>query len=149
MTTVKNMNALLITQYETVGTVGREEYLENFMHEMDINLNMLSDFNEFLIFNNDSPIYNMCELEEQLSSLEPVEAFSKALASVSKFSWNDDYFSYDGYDNLESYNECTIIKMMRNNTEFLKWYIEQNDLIDWDEAENDIKDANELIAMGY
>lgn len=144
-----NMNALLITQYERFGTVGRDEYLENYMHEMDVDIDMLSEFNEFLANNDDSIIYAMSELEQELSYLNPVEAFSKAIASESQFSWNDDYFSYDGYNNIESYSENQVIEIMRSNKDFLKWYIEENNLIDWDEAQEDIKEANELIKQGY
>lgn len=144
-----NMNALLITQYERFGTVGRDEYLENYMHEMDVDIDMLSAFNEFLANNDESIIYAMSELEQELSTLNPVEAFSKAIASESQFSWNDDYFSYDGYNNIESYSENQVVKLMRSNKDFLKWYIDENNFIDWNEAQEDIKEANELIKQGY
>lgn len=146
---VKNFNALLITQYETCGTVGRSEYIENYIHEMEISIDMLPAYNEFLANNDCETIESMDFIDDYLSSLNPSEAFSKARASYTQFSYNDDYYSLDGYSNIESYSENQVISMMRQDTNFLEWYIEENNLIDWDEAEKDIQDANELIKAGY
>ena len=143
------MNALMITQYDKFGMVGRAEYIENFIHEMDIDISILPLYNEWLLNNSDDPIYSINEFTDIIKDYEPQRAFEIAIASFNQFSFNDDYFSYDGYMNLVSYSEYEIIEQIRDNDSFLEWYIEEYDLIDWNQAEKDIADANELIRQGY
>ena len=145
---VKNMNALLITQYETVGTVGKEEYLENFIHEeLEISIDMLSDYNEYLLENNDADNYIYDDLEEMLQGMNAMEVIR--CTYFGNFNFNDNYYMFNGYGNVDSMTDTEVERLMQNDTDFLKWYIEKNDLIDWDEAEQDIEEANELIAAGY
>lgn len=149
MTTIKNMNALMITQYERFGTVGKDEYLENFIHEeLEINCDdMLSSYNEWMLENHNADDYIYTDLEEMLQGYSAMDIVR--MVSCGEFSYADDYYRFNGYGNLESLTDTEIEKEMRDNTAFLEWYIEENDLIDWEEAEQDIEDANELIKQGY
>lgn len=145
---VKNMNALLITQYEKFGTVGHDEYIENFIHEeLNISIDMLSDYNEYLLENNDADNYIYDDLEEMLQGMSTMEVVR--CTYFGKFNYCDDYYMFNGYGNVDSMTDTEVERLMKNDTDFLKWYIEKYDLIDWDEAEQDIEEANELIAAGY
>ena len=67
------------------------------------------------------------------------------------FRFAADYHQFNGYANIDSFDEYQVIKEMENDHDFLKWYIEENDLIDL-EGEDVIlviAEANKLIAMGY
>lgn len=149
MTTIKNMNALLITQYERFGTVDRDEYIENFIHEeLEISCDeMLSAYNEWLLNEHRADDYIYSDLEEMLQGYGTMDIVR--MVAFGKYNALDDYYRFDGYGNLESLTDTEIEQEMQDNTTFLEWYIEENDLIDWDDAEKDITDANELIAMGY
>lgn len=141
-----NTRALLITQYDRFGGVGQQEYLENYIHEeLDVNIDMLSDYNEYLINNGYEPFYD--DLNDMLIGLEPMQIVQKTY--FGKFNYSDDYYQFNGYENIDSFSEYEVIREMKNDTDFLKWYIEENDLIDWDEAQKDIDEANELIKQGY
>lgn len=143
-----NMNALLITQYETVGTVGRSEYLDNYINEeMDISIDMLGDYNEWLLNNNDGDSYIYDDLEEMLQGFSTMDVVRATY--FGNFNFADNYYRFNGYGNIDSLTDTEIEREMRDNREFLEWYIEENDLIDWDEAEEDINEANELIKQGY
>lgn len=146
---VKNMNALLITQYERFGTVGHDEYLENYINEeLSINCDdLLGDYNEWLLEQNNADDYIYTDLEEMLQGYSSMDIVR--MVACGNFHYCDDYYRFDGYGNIETLTDTEIEKEIRNNTAFLKWYIEKNDLIDWDEAEQDIKEANKLIAAGY
>lgn len=144
-----NMNALMITQYERFGTVGHDEYIENFIHEeLTIDCDdMLSDYNEFLLNNHNADDYIYTDLEEMLQGYSAMEIVR--MVSCGDFHYCDDYYRFDGYGNIETLTDTEIESEMRNNMDFLKWYIEEHDLIDWDEAESDRDEANELIKQGY
>lgn len=145
---VKNMNALLITQYERFGTVGKEEYLENFINEeLEVSIDMLGDYNEYLLENNYADNYIYDDLEEMLQGMSTMEVVR--CTYFGKFNYCDDYYMFNGYGNVDSMTDTEVERLMQNDTAFLKWYIEKYDLIDWDEAEQDIEEANELIAAGY
>jgi hypothetical protein len=149
MTTVKNMNALMITQYERFGTVGRDEYLENFIHEeLEIDCDdMLSSYNEWLLNEHRGDDYIYTDLEEMLHGYSTTDIVR--IIAFGKYNALDNYYRFDGYGNMESLTDTEIEDEMKDNTAFLEWYIEENDLIDWEEAEQDIADANELIKQGY
>ena len=61
----------------------------------------------------------------------------------------DDWFTFDGYQNIESYTDRRLVKEMKGNTDFLSWLIEKDDLIDWEKADRIIEEANELVKKGY
>ena len=141
-------NALLLTQYETCGTVGRDEYIENFIHEnLDVDISMLSDYNEWLINNNYGDDYIYDNIEEMLEGCDTMRIIQATY--FGNFNYADDYYKFNGYGNVDSMTDTEVIKEMKDNRDFLEWYIEENDLIDWDEADEDIKEANKLIRKGY
>lgn len=145
---MENMTALLLTQWETVGTVGRDEYISNYIaEELEIDISMLSDYNEWLLNNNYGDDYIYDDLEMMLEGFSAMEIVQKTY--FGNFNYADDYYKFNGYANIDSMTETEIIQEMRDNREFLEWYIEENELIDWDEAEQDIDEANELIKQGY
>ena len=61
----------------------------------------------------------------------------------------DDWFTFDGYQNIERYTDRRLVKEMKGNTDFLSWLIEKDDLIDWEKADRIIEEANELGKEGY
>ena len=142
-----NETALLLTQYEKYGTVGHEEYIENYIHEeMEIDISMLSDYNEWLS-NNYPDDYIYSDLEEMLEGYSTYQIIQKTY--FGNFNFSDDYYRFNGYANIDSLTDTEIIREMKDNREFLEWYIEENSLIDWEEAEKDIEEANNLIKQGY
>ena len=143
------MNALLITQYERYGSVGHDEYLENFIHEeLSIDCDdMLGDYNEWLLEQNNADDYIYTDLDEMLQGYSAMDIVR--MVSCGEFNYADDYYRFDGYGNIETLTDTEIEQEMRDNTAFLEWYIDKYDLIDWDEAEQDINEANDLIRQGY
>lgn len=141
--------ALMLTAYETVGTVGKEEAIQFFCDEiLDRNELEISDYNTYLEENGNEEYMTFDYFhDERLAYMSPSEAFR--LAYSSDISINDDYFRYNGYGNLESYTECHVYKEMCKDADFLKWYVEENDMIDWDEMNQVITMSNELISQGY
>ena len=140
--------ALLLTQYERFGIIGNEEYIENYINEeLEIDADMISDYNKYLIENG----YNTYEsdLEILLYGREPLEV--ARMTFYGDFRFADDYHKFNGYGNIDSFSERQVINEMKENRDFLTWYIEKNDLIDFesDEVQNAIEEANKLIKAGY
>lgn len=145
-----NSTALLLTQYDRFGTVGKDEYFENFIdEELDVDLDMLNDYNEYLSDLGYEPYYMMDELEDILAGCSHIEVIR--MTYFGKFNFADEIFQFNGYGNIDTFSEGQIIREMREDRDFLKWYVEQNDLIDFDseKVQNDIEDANTLLAIGY
>lgn len=141
-----NTTAILLTQYEQYGTVGRDEFLESFIHEdLDVDISMLSDFNEWLLNNHYDYIYD--DLEEMLEGFNTMDIVCATY--FGNFNYSDNYYRFNGYGNVDSLTDTEIVREMSDNRDFLEWYIEENDLIDWDEADEIIKEANKLIKKGY
>lgn len=143
-----NNTPLLLTQYERYGSVGHDEYIENFIHEeLEINISMLSSYNEWLVNNNYADDYIFEDLEEMLFGCTTMDIVKKV--KFGTFSMLDNYYVFNGYGNIDSMTDTEVIRKMADNTEFLEWYIEENSLINWEQAEKDIDKANELIKQGY
>jgi hypothetical protein len=143
-----NTTAILLTQYEQYGSVGRNEFIENFIHEnLDIDISMLSDFNEWLLNNHYEDDYIYDDLEEMLEGFNTMDAVRATY--FGNFNYSDDYYRFNGYGNVDSLTDTEIVREMSDNRDFLEWYIEENDLIDWDEADEIIEEANKLIKKGY
>lgn len=58
-------------------------------------------------------------LDDVLSSYSPNEVVRMAL--FGKFNYNDDYFTFDGYGNLESYTETELADEARNDSDFRQY----------------------------
>lgn len=140
--------ALLLTQYEKYGVIGEKEYIENYINEeLEIDASMIGDYNEYLINNNYEPYFD--DLDIMLEGMTPTQA--ARCTYYGKFSFADDYFQFNGYGNIDSFSEYEIIREMKNDRDFLEWYIEENDLINFEAPEviEVIEAANKLLKMGY
>lgn len=140
--------ALLLTQYERFGSVGNDEYLELFIDEyLDIDEDLIGAYNDY---RSEQGYEVYCDdLNEMLYGLEPMEIVQKTY--FGDFNYSDDYFYFNGYGNINSILTSQIIREMKEDRAFLEWYIEEYDLIDYDddEVQAAIEEANKLIAQGY
>lgn len=142
--------ALLLTQYERYGTIGKEEYIENFINEeLIVDESMISNYNEYLGNNGYEEYWDLDFLNEFLCNVEPKEI--ARMTFYGDFRFAADYHKFNGYGNIDSFDDWQVVQEMRNNRDFLMWYIEENELIDFesDEYIETIKEANNLLAMGY
>lgn len=140
--------ALLLTQYEKYGIIGKDEYIENYINEeLDVDAYMIDDYNEYLIANCYEPFEN--DLEMMLYGREPLEI--ARMTFYGDFRFAEDYHRFNGYGNIDSFSEGQVVNRMKENRDFLKWYIEENDLIDFEDPEviEVIEAANKLLKMGY
>ena len=148
--TVNNINrtALMLTQYERYGTVGRDEYIENYINEeLTVDISMLSEYNEYLTNKGYEPYFTFDDLEDDLQYMEPSEAFR--LGKFSNFTYADDYLQYNEYGNIDGFSEYSVIEEMKNDKDFLRWYVENYVDLDEEEIEKTVNEANKLIAQGY
>lgn len=146
---MNNVTPLLLTAYEKYGSVGMEEYIECFIDEnLDTDEINLSDYSEYLANNYpDDCFYSMEEFDNIMSGYEPWEIARACF--YGEFRPCDDYFKFNGHGNLESFDEWKIRKDAADDTNFLKWYISENNLVDEEEAQKIIDECNSLIRQGY
>ena len=147
---MKKNVALLMTQYEKYGTVGRDEYIQYYIdEELTVDADMIASYNEYLIENSyyDDVFMTWDELEDYLKDMPPLDIFK--LSHNSDFTWDDDYFNFNGYGNLRGYEEYEVVKKIEDDRDFLTWYVENNIDLDDDEIDQAIEDANKLIEEGY
>lgn len=138
--------AILLTQYERYGVLRREDFLQYFIdEELEVNLSLVGRYNEWLAEQGDAGF--TADWEELVKQLDPVEAVRATY--YGRFSMGDDWFTFDGYQNIERYTDRRLVKEMKGNTDFLSWLIEKDDLIDWEKADRIIEEANELGKEGY
>lgn len=144
-----NNNAVLLTAYETMGEVGINEYIEMFIDEIEYDPAMAAYYNDYLSENNrgDDYIYTMDMFDEIMDGCDPWEIARSAF--YGDFRPCDDYFGFNGYGNLVSFDEYMIEKKIMEDKDFLEWYIKEENLIDEDEARETIEKANELIKKGW
>ena len=128
--------AILLTQYERYGVLRREDFLQYFIdEELEVNLSLVGRYNEWLAEQGDAGF--TADWEELVKQLDPVEAVRATY--YGRFSMGDDWFTFDGYQNIESYTDRRLVKEMKGNTDFLSWLIEKDDLIDWEKADRIMK----------
>lgn len=140
----------LATQYEKYGSVDEEEIIEAYIDEkVEVNISMLGDYNNYLANDNryDDEIMDWDELEDYLRDMPPLDAFK--LAHNSDFTWNDNYFTWNGYGNLVGMEEYAVIDKIKEDRDFLKWYVTENELIDDDTMKEAINYCNHLLKEGY
>ena len=144
---MKNVG-MMLTQYERFGSVGMDEYIQYYIdEELEIDISMLGEYNEYLMNKSYETFFTFEELEEDLQYMKPDEAFR--LGKFSSFTYADDYLQYDGYGNIKGYSEFEVLEEMKKDKDFLKWYVENYIDIDEDEANEAIEEANKLIQEGY
>jgi hypothetical protein len=144
---MKNVG-MMLTQYERYGSVGMDEYIQYYIdEELEIDISMLGEYNEYLRNRCYETFFTFEELEEDLQYMKPDEAFR--LGKFSSFTYADDYLQYDGYGNIKGFSEYEVLEGMEKDKDFLKWYVENYIDIDEDEANEAIEEANKLIQEGY
>ena len=140
--------ALLLTQYERFGSVGTDEYIENYINEeLEVTIDMISEYNRYLIKNGDDPYYD--DLDVMLSGFDPVEI--ARMTFYGNFHFAYDFHQFNGYGNIDSFEEYQVVDKMKDDRNFLRWYIEQYEIVDLesDEVQEVIDLANELIRKGF
>lgn len=141
--------AYILTAYEHVGTVSRDEYIEMYIdEELEVTIDMIDEYNEYLSDNGDETYYSMDDLEDVLSCMTAVDAFNLGYFS-GNFNMADDCFTFDGYGHLSSLSNFGMIREMADNKDFLRWYVENYEDIDEEEIKAIVEEANRLIAAGY
>ena len=85
-------DAILLTQYEKYGVLKREDFVQCFIDEMDINLSFVGRYNEWLAEQGDAGF--TADWEELVKQLDPVEAVRATY--YGRFSMGDDWFTFDG-----------------------------------------------------
>lgn len=140
----------MATQYERYGSVTADEIIDAYIAErVNITIEDLGAYNEYLRENNyyDDEIMSWDDLEDYLRDMPPLDAFK--LAHNSDFSWNDDYFTFNGYGNLRGMQEYEVVRKMEEDRDFLKWYVEEREPIEDETMEQAIAYCNYLIKQGY
>lgn len=145
--------AYMLTAYERVGAVSESDLVELLADELLVDADIIGYYNDYLASVNryDDYVRPIEELEDELCNMEPSEAFRLGFFSHGQFSWCDDYFKYDGYGNLVSYTESALLDMICEDTDFIKEYVRENVLSDYDDDEiaEIINECNELIRRGF
>ena len=107
--------AILLTQYERYGVLRREDFLQYFIdEELEVNLSLVGRYNEWLAEQGDAGF--TADWEELVKQLDPVEAVRATY--YGRFSMGDDWFTFDGYQNIESYTDRRLVQKFLN-----KWTI--------------------------
>lgn len=138
----------MATQHEEYGDVSERDIVQTYIdEELDVNIDMFSDYNEYLAENNYETWFMFDELNDRLCGLTPTEIIR--MSYFGSFSFNDEYVSYDGYENLKSCSEYEMVQAMKNDADFLHWYVEKNDLLDDDEISESLAWCRRYLALGY
>lgn len=74
------------------------------------------------------------ELQEDISTYEPHEAFDLGCHRNEGFSWGDDYFFIDSYGWLSSISDSKLAETAQNDKDFIDWLFEEfkNNLTDYE-----------------
>ena len=142
------MTATLLTAYEKFGTVSMNEFIEMYIdEELEVTEDMIGDYNEYLAENGHETFFSSDEFDEVLNGCTPTQI--ARMTFYGDFRYADDYFRFNDYGNLDSFEGYQIVKEMEEDKDFLEWYIEEYQLIDNETAEKIINECNALIAKGY
>ena len=146
-----SQTAFQLTAYERYGCIIFEEYLKDIL-KAQINTKFFSDYTEYCIETNqfDSVIYHINDFDEVFANVKPYELAKMVCHGT--FATGKEYFTYNGVGNIKSLEKHEVIREMREDTEFLEWYIENNIENDnYYEAfkEDCLKVAYELLKLGY
>lgn len=140
--------ALLLTQFEEYGAIGKNEFIKYFIaEELELDESNISDYNDYLSENGYETYFE--DLDDVLTGQAPSEI--ARMCFYGNFNFSYDFHQLNGYGNIDSFEAWQIVKEMKEDRAFLEWYIETYDLIDWDseEVEQAIIEANKLILLGY
>ena len=148
MANTLEQKALLLTQYEQYGTFDYEQFLidEYLLSEIDESCigtynEYLSDncYEEFLPFDEETLKDYFCD--------RPLD-LAKAIY-FGDVCWSDEYFRFNGVGNIETFSDYRIVKEMKEDTGFLKWVLEDNYIELYEDMDEVIEKAYELLEMGY
>lgn len=138
--------ALQLTAYDRYGSISRADYIAwYFAENVEFTASDIGDYNEYLSEQGYEGYYD--DLDEMLYGMTPTDAVRCVYFGHCNLS--DDYFQFNGYANIDSFTEREVLDEMAGDKDFCAWYADQNDLIDWDEADEAIAAAHELLARGY
>lgn len=138
--------ALLLTAYERFGSLSVDDLIECIADELEITDDMICNYNEYLS-NNYPDNYVYDDLDTMLEGVDPVAAAKMVYFGNIK-NWNDDYFRFNGYGNIESLSAYELKKEIAADTDFLENYVRENILDDLD-VNAIIANANQLVKEGY
>ena len=137
---------LMATQYERYGAITKEEVIEAYIdEELEITIENLGDYNEYLEEQGESSFYE--SWEELVVDHTPEEAVR--MTYFGNFRFSDDYFSINAYENIDSYTEHQVLKMMQDDRDFAKWIIAKYGLLDDPEIKIVCDYGNQYLAKGY
>lgn len=139
--------AYQLTAYARYGVVSEDDLREYLANEVAREEVTLSDYNEYLTAEGYEGYWDMDELDEFISQMSPAEAFR--IGRFSKFSENDDFFTFNGYGNIVSCTARAVEKEMHDDAAFLKWYIDENNIMDDYEVDDIIDACDILLRVGY
>ena len=143
-------NAILLTQYERVGSVNMEEVKELYHDEYFEPADYIGEYNEYLSEQGYDGYFQFDELDELLQGYSPVEIIRMWNFGDSNNSFIDDWFTFNGYGNIKTCSEYQIIQEIKEDPDFYNWLLENNYIeIDEEEAAEIIEEANNLIKQGY
>ena len=149
VTTVNTKDlGLMATQYEKYGCITATEVINAFIDEqLDIDIEMLRDYNEYLSEHGCEVYFNMESLDEMLSGYSPLEIIEKTY--FGNFCYADEYCQFSGDANIDSFSESQIVSEMSEDRDFLYWYIERNELISEEDIRAAIQWGGKYLLMGY
>lgn len=137
----------MATQYERFGSITENEIIEVFIdEELEVTIDMLSDYNEYLSEQGFETYFEMSELDEILSGFSPLEIIQKTY--FGNFNYSDDYCKFNSYENIDSFSDWQIVQEIKKDRDFLRWYVEENELIDAEDMDASIEYGNKCLKMG-
>ena len=146
-------HAYMLTQYETYGEVGTED-LDKYLVEEIMDEPTVEEINEYLSNNGYEMYYPLedSELDEFFYGSNPSDIIRQVV--YGSFNYYDEYFTYNGYGNLESCNESEIIDDYGKDT---KEYMLRNGNVPYGSEAEDIATnadiilaaAHHLVSIGY
>ena len=139
--------AVLLTQYEKYGDVGKDEVVQLVKDEFLEVDDRLDEYYEFLQdYYPDDVIYPMDEFDEVTEGMTRWEVARAAF--YGDFCPVRDFFKFNAYGNLESMDRWDVETEMKDSEEFKDWIMEKYFVFDPDEWDEIIDLANELIKQG-
>lgn len=137
----------MATQYERFGSITENEIIEAFIdEELEVTIDMLSDYNEYLSEQGFETYFEMSELDEILSGFSPLEIIQKTY--FGNFNYSDDYCKFNSYENIDSFLDWQIVQEIKKDRDFLRWYVEENELIDAEDMDASIEYGNKCLKIG-
>lgn len=118
--------ALLLTAYEKCGGINYEDFARMiFDNCVKFESDDLYLYNEYLSDNKYDGWFTFDELDDILNGYTPLEVIR--MTQFGNINWSDDYVTFDGYGNLVSASEYSLIKDMNDDFDFFLFMIENAD----------------------